>query len=143
MSVTMSQRQTASLLACAFFCLFPYRSGSRIKKEYENFQNPNFNTYLSITYISNFYILIISIFKDYTNVAVPIKLKRSNVFYIILVASLKEVNFKMLISLIFYWFKILFLFQCLLVLLLFVDMHCLNNFHHDGRNQKKASLLCT
>ncbi|CAF4341089.1 unnamed protein product [Rotaria sp. Silwood2] len=43
-SVTMSQRQAASLLACAFFCLFPYRSGSKVKKEYESFQNPNFNT---------------------------------------------------------------------------------------------------
>ncbi|CAF1331347.1 unnamed protein product [Rotaria magnacalcarata] len=43
-SVTMSQRQAASLLACAFFCLFPYRTGLKVKKEYENFQNPNFNT---------------------------------------------------------------------------------------------------
>jgi hypothetical protein len=40
----MSQRQAASLLACAFFCLFPYRSDSKIKKEYANFQNPNFNS---------------------------------------------------------------------------------------------------
>ncbi|CAF3808845.1 unnamed protein product [Rotaria sordida] len=43
-SITMSQRQAASLLACAFFCLFPYRTGSKVKKEYESFQNPNFNT---------------------------------------------------------------------------------------------------
>ncbi|CAF1117543.1 unnamed protein product [Rotaria sp. Silwood1] len=43
-AVTMSQRQAASLLACAFFCLFPYRSSPKVKKEYESFQNPNFNT---------------------------------------------------------------------------------------------------
>ena len=42
-SITMSQQQAASLLACAFFCLFPYRSGSKIKREYEDFQDPNFN----------------------------------------------------------------------------------------------------
>ncbi|UJR09526.1 hypothetical protein I4U23_013764 [Adineta vaga] len=43
-SVTMSQYQAASLLACAFFCLFPYRSEPKRKKEYEHFQCPNFNT---------------------------------------------------------------------------------------------------
>lgn len=43
-SITMSQRQAASLLACAFFCLFPYRSNTKGRKEYQNFQNPNFNT---------------------------------------------------------------------------------------------------
>ncbi|CAF2523897.1 unnamed protein product [Rotaria sp. Silwood2] len=43
-SVTMSQRQAASLLACAFFCLFPHRSHPTRKKEYENYQDPNFET---------------------------------------------------------------------------------------------------
>ncbi|CAF4978735.1 unnamed protein product [Rotaria sp. Silwood1] len=42
-SVTMSQKQAASLLACAFFCLFPYRSDQDKTSEYENFPNPNFN----------------------------------------------------------------------------------------------------
>ncbi|CAF1396985.1 unnamed protein product, partial [Adineta ricciae] len=42
-SITMSQVQAASLLACSFFCLFPCRSGSRLKKEYKYFQDPNFN----------------------------------------------------------------------------------------------------
>ncbi|CAF4035650.1 unnamed protein product [Rotaria sordida] len=42
-SVTMSQLQAASLLACAFFCLFPYRSNNEQNDEYENFQDPNFN----------------------------------------------------------------------------------------------------
>ncbi|CAF1149086.1 unnamed protein product [Rotaria sordida] len=41
-SFTMSQEQAAALLACAFFCLFPYRSNSSSKKEYESFPNPNF-----------------------------------------------------------------------------------------------------
>ncbi|CAF1246391.1 unnamed protein product [Rotaria sordida] len=43
-SITMSQQQVASLLACAFFCLFPYRSYQIQKKEYENYQDPNFET---------------------------------------------------------------------------------------------------
>ena len=42
-SVTMSQRQAASLLACSFFCLFPHRSGSKSKKIHQTFQNPNFH----------------------------------------------------------------------------------------------------
>ncbi len=42
-SVTMSQYQTASLLACAFFCLFPFRSDNEQGDEYQNFPNPNFN----------------------------------------------------------------------------------------------------
>ncbi|CAF2384525.1 unnamed protein product [Rotaria sp. Silwood2] len=42
-SVTMSQRQAASLLACAFFCLFPNRSDCKQKNKYCNFPNPNFN----------------------------------------------------------------------------------------------------
>ncbi|CAF4683694.1 unnamed protein product [Rotaria sp. Silwood1] len=42
-SITMSQKQAASLLACAFFCLFPYRSSNEQNDEYENFQDPNFN----------------------------------------------------------------------------------------------------
>ncbi|CAF5121957.1 unnamed protein product, partial [Rotaria sp. Silwood1] len=42
-SLTMSQQQAASLLACAFFCMFPYRSDPTQLKEYENFPNPNFN----------------------------------------------------------------------------------------------------
>jgi poly(ADP-ribose) glycohydrolase len=42
-SLTMSQLQAASLLACAFFCLFPHRSEKAQSKEYENFPNPNFN----------------------------------------------------------------------------------------------------
>ncbi|CAF0809366.1 unnamed protein product [Rotaria sp. Silwood1] len=43
-SITMSQRQAASLLACAFFCLFPNRSHQTLSKEYENYQDPNFET---------------------------------------------------------------------------------------------------
>jgi hypothetical protein len=39
----MSQQQAASLLACAFFCLFPNRSGQTRNKEYEKYQNPNFD----------------------------------------------------------------------------------------------------
>jgi hypothetical protein len=39
----MSQKQAASLLACAFFCLFPYRSDPGREKGYENYQNPNFD----------------------------------------------------------------------------------------------------
>ncbi|CAF0805525.1 unnamed protein product [Adineta ricciae] len=44
-SLTMSQRQAASLLACSFFCLFPYRSDNVNEQidEYKYFQNPNFN----------------------------------------------------------------------------------------------------
>ncbi len=38
-SVTMSQRQAASLLACAFFCLFP----NRPDYDHQTFQEPNFN----------------------------------------------------------------------------------------------------
>ncbi|CAF0977998.1 unnamed protein product [Adineta ricciae] len=43
-TVTMSQRQCASLMACAFFCLFPRRFNQKVGSEYENYQNPNFNT---------------------------------------------------------------------------------------------------
>ncbi|CAF5199014.1 unnamed protein product, partial [Rotaria magnacalcarata] len=43
-SVTMSQQQAAALLACAFFCLFPTRSDRTLRKEYEDYQNPNFET---------------------------------------------------------------------------------------------------
>ncbi|CAF1063214.1 unnamed protein product [Rotaria sordida] len=43
-TVTMSQKQAASLLACAFFCLFPRRFNQKVGSEYENYQNPNFNT---------------------------------------------------------------------------------------------------
>ncbi|CAF2003229.1 unnamed protein product [Rotaria magnacalcarata] len=43
-TVTMSQKQAASLLACAFFCLFPRRFNQKIGSEYENYPNPNFNT---------------------------------------------------------------------------------------------------
>ncbi|CAF4071077.1 unnamed protein product [Adineta steineri] len=43
-SLTMSQQQAASLLAASFFCLFPFRSDGKAKKEYDHFQNPNFNT---------------------------------------------------------------------------------------------------
>ena len=32
--VTMSQRQAATLLACAFFCLFPYRSDKNRKPQH-------------------------------------------------------------------------------------------------------------
>ena len=41
----MSQKQAASLLACAFFCLFPRRFNQKVGSEYEHYQNPNFNTY--------------------------------------------------------------------------------------------------
>ncbi|CAF4859756.1 unnamed protein product [Rotaria sp. Silwood1] len=41
-SFTLSQEQAAALLACAFFCLFPYRSRLSPVKEYENFPTPNF-----------------------------------------------------------------------------------------------------
>ncbi|CAF1072359.1 unnamed protein product [Rotaria sp. Silwood1] len=40
--VTMSQRQAASLLACAFFCLFPFRHDDKPNEAYANFQDPNF-----------------------------------------------------------------------------------------------------
>ncbi|CAF0733922.1 unnamed protein product [Adineta steineri] len=43
-TVTMSQKQAASLLSCAFFCLFPRRFNQKVGSEYENYQNPNFNT---------------------------------------------------------------------------------------------------
>ncbi|UJR36602.1 hypothetical protein I4U23_029322 [Adineta vaga] len=42
-SVTLSQRQAASLLACAFFCLFPNRSNEAGKNKFKRFPNPNFN----------------------------------------------------------------------------------------------------
>ncbi|CAF0972817.1 unnamed protein product [Didymodactylos carnosus] len=42
-TVTMSQLQCASLLSCAFFCLFPRRQEQH-GTEYERYQNPNFNT---------------------------------------------------------------------------------------------------
>jgi hypothetical protein len=42
-SVTMSQHQAASLLACAFFCLFPFRSQHEQSKDHRDFQDPNFN----------------------------------------------------------------------------------------------------
>jgi poly(ADP-ribose) glycohydrolase len=42
-SVTMSQQQAACLLACAFFCLFPYRSHHEQSDKYKNFQDPNFS----------------------------------------------------------------------------------------------------
>ncbi|CAF1058003.1 unnamed protein product [Rotaria sordida] len=42
-SVTMSQQQAASLLACAFFCLFPNRSDYKQKNKRRSFPNPNFN----------------------------------------------------------------------------------------------------
>ncbi|CAF4533211.1 unnamed protein product [Rotaria socialis] len=41
-SVSMQQQQAAALLACAFFCLFPNRSGRTLRTEYEDYQNPNF-----------------------------------------------------------------------------------------------------
>jgi len=41
-AVTMSQYQAASLLSCAFFCLFPFRVVPNIKREYQYYQNPNF-----------------------------------------------------------------------------------------------------
>ena len=62
-SITMSQRQAASLLACAFFCLFPYRSDRDKKKEYENYQNPNFDRF---AYVSQLDIRTVRIiFEDY------------------------------------------------------------------------------
>jgi hypothetical protein len=39
----MSQKQAASLLACAFFCLFPDRSNQSKSKEFEKYPNPNFD----------------------------------------------------------------------------------------------------
>ncbi|CAF4663314.1 unnamed protein product, partial [Rotaria socialis] len=42
-SVTMSQEQVASLLACSVFCLYPMRSEQKAKNKYRNFPNPNFN----------------------------------------------------------------------------------------------------
>lgn len=50
----MSQRQVAALLACAFFGLFPYRSDGKMKKEYEHFANPNFNTLVFLFICTNF-----------------------------------------------------------------------------------------
>ncbi|CAF0733871.1 unnamed protein product [Adineta steineri] len=40
-SLTMSQQQAASLLACSFFCLFPTVYDE--EKQHENFQEPNFH----------------------------------------------------------------------------------------------------
>ncbi|CAF0958413.1 unnamed protein product [Adineta steineri] len=42
-SVTMSQRQAASLLACSFFCLFPNSSNRKQSQDADNYQNPNFD----------------------------------------------------------------------------------------------------
>lgn len=45
-SVTMSQRQVASLLACEFFCLFPFRSDRRDMNRFGRFPKLNFNRYI-------------------------------------------------------------------------------------------------
>ncbi|CAF4100753.1 unnamed protein product [Adineta steineri] len=42
-SVTMSQRQAASLLTCAFFCLYPPRSNENMSNTHQTYQNLNFN----------------------------------------------------------------------------------------------------
>ncbi|CAF0733884.1 unnamed protein product [Adineta steineri] len=42
-SVTMSQKQAASLLACSFFCLFPNSSNRKQPQDADNYQNPNFD----------------------------------------------------------------------------------------------------
>ncbi|CAF1052395.1 unnamed protein product [Rotaria sordida] len=41
-SLTMSQRQAASLLACAFFCLFPQQFNGQINNKYQTYQSFNF-----------------------------------------------------------------------------------------------------
>ncbi|CAF0994283.1 unnamed protein product [Adineta steineri] len=41
-SVTMSQKQVASLLACSFFCLFPNRSYSKHRNKFSSFPHANF-----------------------------------------------------------------------------------------------------
>jgi len=47
-SVTMSQKQAASLLACEFFCLFPYRSDRKYQKKFGEFPKLNFNRYIYV-----------------------------------------------------------------------------------------------
>ncbi|CAF3691399.1 unnamed protein product [Adineta steineri] len=42
-SVTMSQRQAASLLTCAFFCLYPPQSHGNMSNTHETYQNLSFN----------------------------------------------------------------------------------------------------
>ena len=42
-SVTMSQRQAASLLACEFFCLFPYRCDFKDRHRFGQFPKINFH----------------------------------------------------------------------------------------------------
>ncbi|CAF3862458.1 unnamed protein product [Adineta steineri] len=42
-SVTMSQRRAASLLTCAFFCIYPPRSNENMSNTHETYQNLNFN----------------------------------------------------------------------------------------------------
>ncbi|CAF3718551.1 unnamed protein product [Rotaria sp. Silwood1] len=41
-SVTMSQRQAGSLLACAFFCLFPHQFNDQISNQHQTYQSINF-----------------------------------------------------------------------------------------------------
>jgi len=45
-SVTMSQQQAASLLACEFFCLVPYRSDRKDKNRFGKFPHINFDRYI-------------------------------------------------------------------------------------------------
>jgi hypothetical protein len=72
-SVTMSQRQAASLLACEFFCLYPYRSDRRDEHKFGKFPKLNFDRYI---YVLDFcYSLIFCQFKDYTEVDIRKKLK--------------------------------------------------------------------
>jgi hypothetical protein len=47
-NVTMSQRHAATLLACAFFCLFPYRSDKKRNPAFDRYPNPNFERYVYI-----------------------------------------------------------------------------------------------
>ncbi|CAF1629844.1 unnamed protein product [Rotaria magnacalcarata] len=42
-TVTMSQRQAASLLACGFFCIFPHQFNRKIDNKYHSYQSFNFN----------------------------------------------------------------------------------------------------
>jgi len=48
----MSQQQAATLLACAFFCLFPYRSDQSKTKQFEKYPNPNFDRYVHVLIVS-------------------------------------------------------------------------------------------
>ena len=86
----MSQQQAASLLACAFFCLFPPQILEKPNNTHPTYQSVNFDRWESILPLDFFSNKKFP--KGFSKVAHHGKLRNWNVFYIIFDVSLKIVG---------------------------------------------------